>query len=198
MKKIIARKILLFTVSVFIFFPVFGGNSETYIVKQIQTDSTKVKGLKKSEIYIQTTVDDSGKLFIITKDMRKIVMSKDSGQVGFEKIAISEDGHSVGWLADYPNLSTSYPIPLALRIYSDGILHEFKGNELPVWKWKFYSGSKQVAFEQETVHGDWGIHYELRDIASEKLIDSFNPEYGPDNRVLKVQKNTPKWVKELD
>ena len=169
-----------------------------YIIKQNQTDSTKVKELKKSEIYIQASIDDSGLLCIITRGGRKIIMPKDTDQVGFEKIAISEDGHSVGWLADYPNISTSYPIPLALRIYSNGILHEFKGNELPIWRWQFYSDSKQVAYKQETVHSNWGIHYELRDIASEQMIDSFDPEYGPDNRVLKIQKNTPKWVKELN
>ena len=190
------RKIFfLIFVYAFISFPVFSQKNEIYQGTQIQTDTAKVK---KLEIYIQASVNDSGQLCIVTRGGRKIITEKDTEQVGFEKIVISEDGHSVGWLADYPNITTSYPIPLALIIYSDGILHEFRGNELAIWKWQFYSDSKQVAYKQATVHGNWGIYYELRDITTERMVDSYDPEYGPDNRVLEIQHNVPEWVKELD
>ena len=40
------------------------------------------------------------------------------------------------------------------------------------------AGGKQVAFEQETVHGGMGIHYELRDVATGNLIAAFDPAPG--------------------
>jgi hypothetical protein len=179
-------------------FSVIFQNSKLDQGVQIQMDSTNIKELKKTETYIQASVDKNGQLCIITGDGRKIIMQKDTDQVGFEHIHISADRHSVGWLANYPNSSTSYPIPLVLIIYANGTLHEFKGNELPIWKWHFNSDSKLVAYEQETVHGSLGIHYELHEIASERMIDSYEPEYGPDNRVLKIRQNPPKWVEELN
>ena len=179
-------------------FSVIFQNSKLYQGVQIKIDSTKIKELKKAETYIQAYIDKKDQLCILTKDGRKIIIQKDTDQVGFEQIHISADGHSVGWLASYPNSSTSYPIPLVLIIYANGTLHAFKGNELPIWKWQFNSDSKLVAYEQETVHGSLGIHYELREITSERMIDSYEPEYGPDNRVLKIRQNPPKWVKELN
>lgn len=189
---------LLIFIYTFISFPIYSQSSEIDQSIKIQTDTANIKKLKKAETYIKASVDESGQLCITTEDAKKIILQKDTNQVGFEKITISEGGHSVGWLADYPNASTSYPIPLVLKIYSNGILHKFKVRELPIWKWRFYADGKQVIFEQETVHFGFGIHYELRDIASERMIASYDPEYGPDNRVLEVQENTPKWVKELN
>ena len=117
--------------------------------------------------------------------------------MGFDKIEISPDGASVGWVALYPNCCTSYPIPLKLVIYSSGKLRTFTGLGLPVWQWHFAAGGKQVAFYQETVHGGLGIHYELCDVASGRRIATYGPTIGPDNHPLENQKPPPKWVAEL-
>src|SRR5262249_21090826 len=74
-------------------------------------------------------------------------------QVEFKDVVISPDRRTVGWLAMYSNCCTSYPIPLALVLYSDGKTREFTGTGLPIWRWAFQNEGKQVAFEQETVHG---------------------------------------------
>jgi len=80
-----------------------------------------------ADLYLQTSVDQAGHLYIVTKDGREIVLKKDASQVGFDKAAISEDGRSVGWVALYPNCCTSYPIPLKLMVYSNGRLRTFPG-----------------------------------------------------------------------
>lgn len=168
------------------------------ILNEEQIDSTKCKISKRVERYIQATVEESGRLLIKTSNSKEFFIQKDSGQVGFDKIAISNDGQSVGWLSLYNNSATSYPIPLELKVLSGGDIHLFKGNGLPIWQWYFSEDGKQVAFEQETVHGGLGIHYELREIATDRLIDFFEPEYGKDNQLLEIQKNVPKWVKEFN
>jgi hypothetical protein len=65
----------------------------------------------------------------------------------------------------------------------------FIGTGLPIWKWKFENKGTQVAFEQETVHGGGGIHFELREIKTGRLIDSHDGEPQP-----KAQK----WIRDLN
>lgn len=132
------------------------------------------------ETYDTAMVDASGHLHIVTTDRRQIQPPKDPDQVGFDKAAISPDRLAVGWLALFPNCCTSYPIPLKLVVYVSGRVHTFVGTGLPVWKWRFDSTSKQVAFYQETVHGGMGGHYEVRDIATGRLVAQYEPhDSGP-------------------
>jgi len=147
--------------------------------------------------YINVSTDGAGTLHITTSDGRVIALPKDFEQVDCDRIAISSDGLSVGWLALYPNGATSYPIPLKLRVYSGGKVRTYRGSELPVWRWHFTAGGQQIAYEQETVHGGLGVHYELREVASGRLIAEYTPRVGPDNRPELTQ-NPPAWVLELD
>jgi hypothetical protein len=147
--------------------------------------------------YIRAVVNEAGALRIVTSDGRAIVLPKEPEQVEFGEIAISPDGGSVGWVALFPNCCTSYPIPLKLVVYSAGKLRAFTGSGLPVWRWHFTGGGRQVAFEQETVHGGLGVHYELRDIASGRRVAEWGPTIGPDNQPLANQK-PPKWASDLD
>jgi len=150
-----------------------------------------------AELYEKVQIDSNGQLHIVTTDNREILPSKrelQSGdkiekQVNFEQAAVSDDKTTVGWLAQYPNCCTSYPIPLELVIYRNGkTLRVFKGSELPIWIWKFEAKGAQVAFKQETVHGGGGVHFELREIISDRLVGSYNDEPTP---------NAPAWVRDL-
>jgi hypothetical protein len=147
--------------------------------------------------YTGASVDEAGTLRITTGDGRVIVLPKESEQVDYDGIAISSDGLSVGWLARFPNAATSYPIPLKLVVYSGGERRTYGGNELPVWRWRFTAGGKQIAYEQETVHGGLGVHYELRDVATGRLVAEYSPKVGPDNQPEPDQR-PPAWVSELD
>jgi hypothetical protein len=147
--------------------------------------------------YTDASVDDSGRLSIRTSDGRSVILPKDRDQTGFDRIALSANGHAVGWVNLYPNCCTSYPIPLKLALYMDGKLHTFTGSELPIWRWNFTVDGERVAFEQETVHGGLGVHYELRDIVTERLVSEYNPPIGPDGQVLENQA-VPQWVADLN
>jgi hypothetical protein len=147
--------------------------------------------------YVRASVDEGGTLRILTSNGLTVVPAKESEQVGFDKVAISPDGRSVGWVALFPNCCTSYPIPLKLVIYSAGKQRTFTGIGLPVWRWHFTAGGKQIAFEQETVHGGLGVNYELHDVASGRRIAEWGPTIGPDNQPLENQK-LPAWASALD
>ena len=119
---------------------------------------------RRDVLFASAEVDTQGQLHIHTTDGKEITPAKDPTQVGFDKPAVSPDKHAVAWLALYPNCCTSYPIPLNLVMYSGGKVSRFAGHGLPIWKWCFLEGGKKIAFEQETVHGNMGVHYELHDV----------------------------------
>jgi hypothetical protein len=147
--------------------------------------------------YVTASVDEAGKLRIVTSDDRTIVLSKEGEQAGFDGIKISQNRSSVGWVALYPFCCTSYPIPLKLEIYSGGKVRTFTGVGLPVWRWQFNANGKQVTFAQETVHGGLGVHYEIRNVANGRLIAQYDPPVGPDNRTVE-NPNVPQWVAEFN
>ena len=150
-----------------------------------------------TETYLQATIDASGRLRIVTAGGKIILPRRLTTQVGFDMVAISPDGRVVGWVALYPNCCTSYPIPLTLVLYANGKTRTLTGSGLPIWRWRFEADGKQVAFEQETVHGGLGTHYELRDVATGRLVEEYSPQKddaGPAASVREV----PKWVAELN
>jgi hypothetical protein len=144
------------------------------------------------ETYVQASVIAGDQLRIVTKDGRVILPKRQPDQVSFDKVTISPDGHAVGWQAMFPNCCAWYPLPLQLVVYSNGTEHRFSGNQLPVWRWAFQTEGKQVAFEQETVHGELGVHYELREVATGQLA----AEYNPDPKA--AAGDAPRWVTELN
>ena len=150
-----------------------------------------------ADTYLGAVVDSAGDLMIQRVKGPAIVVRKDTAQVAFDKIAISRGGGSVGWLAMYTNCCTSYPIPLKLMVYSRGRVKTFEGRSLPIWRWQFTDDGRQVAFEQETVHGGIGVHYELREVATGRLIAQYDPPAEPDS-LPRVSQDIPAWVVELD
>jgi hypothetical protein len=155
------------------------------------------------ERYVGASVDKAGALRIVTTTGQVIVPEPEAErefigkQVGYEHIQISTDRQAVGWVALFPNCCTSYPIPLALVVYSDGMKRSYTGNDLPVWRWRFMAGGSQVAFRQEAVHGGLGVNYELRDVRTGDLVVQYSPAVGPDNQPLRTQQ-VPDWVVALD
>jgi hypothetical protein len=106
---------------------------------------------------------------------------------------LSDERLAVGAQAMFGNCCTSYDIPLQLVIYSRGKTHRFEGG-LAIFDWHFADGGRRVVFSQQTVHFACSVHWELRDIASERLMATADiPEvcgYVPDPPKVKV----PKWV----
>lgn len=145
-------------------------------------------------LFASAEVDAQGQLHIHTTDGKDITPAKDPTQVGFDKPAVSPDKHSVAWLALYPNCCTSYPIPLNLVMYSGGTVSRFAGHGVPIWKWCFLAGGKKIAFKQETVHGDSGVHYELHDVDGGVTVSIYDHKPSDEDDASK----RPEWVKAVD
>jgi hypothetical protein len=155
-----------------------------------------------NETYESADIDADGNLRIRTSDQRTIIVPKggspkageSSGkQTAFGTPVLSDDRGAVGAPAMFGNCCTSYDIPLQLVIHSGGRTHRFDGG-LAIFDWHFADGGRRVVFSQQTAHFACMVHWELRDIASERLLATADiPEACaqiPDPPKVAV----PKWV----
>lgn len=151
-----------------------------------------------TETYASASIDADGTLVIRTVRGRAIEIRRTGEQTSFSQPVLSPDRSAVGAQALYPNCCTSYDIPKELVVYAAGKVHRFRGIGMPIFQWHFTSGGARVAFGQEPVHFGCVIHYELRDVRSERLIraaDIPNPcGQFPNPKPVSV----PKWVAELN
>lgn len=151
----------------------------------------------RGETYRSAAVAADGRLAITTTEGRTIVVPKVEDQSGYSEPRVSPDRRAVGAQAVYPNCCTSYDIPLELVVYADRRAHRFTGDGLAIFRWRFADGGSRVAYGQEPVHFGCSVHYQLRDVRSERLIDSADvPEpcgQVPDPPAVKI----PAWVAEL-
>jgi hypothetical protein len=155
-----------------------------------------------TETYESADIDADGNLSIRTSEQKTIIVPKGGlpkvgesfgKQTAFGKPVLSGDRRTVGAQAMFANCCTSYDIPLQLVIHSGGMTHRFEGG-LAIFDWHFADGGRRVVFSQQTVHFACSIHWELRDIASERLLATADiPEVCgqiPDPPKVEV----PKWV----
>jgi hypothetical protein len=161
------------------------------------TRPTPGAAAERVETYKSAVIDAEGSLRITTADRGTIVVPRVGEQSAFREPILSADRTAVGAQVDYPNCCTSYDIPLQLVVYAKGRLHRFGGIGLPIFQWHFADRGSRVAFGQETVHFSCAVHYELRDIQSERVIESAEVPQPcgqvPDPKPVKV----PKWVSAL-
>jgi len=155
-----------------------------------------------AETYESVDINAEGNLRILTSDRRTVVVPKGGfpkagesfgQQTAFGQPVLSTDRRAVGATAMFGNCCTSYDIPLQLVIYSGGKTHRFEGG-LAIFDWHFADGGRRVVFSQQTVHSTCSVHWELRDIADERLLDTADiPEVCgqiPDPPKVPV----PNWV----
>ncbi len=130
-----------------------------------------------------------GTVHIVHGDGKEAQPPTDKEQVGSSSVSISEDKRAAGWLVDYENCCTSYPLSLKLMIYRPGKpLRGFNGDGRAIFDWHFVAGGKRVAFYQDFPHGTPVQHYELRDIATSRLIDKWDGD---------LTSKSPEWARGL-
>ena len=143
-----------------------------------QTPSSRQVPTASAETYESVDIDSDGNLRILTSDHRTVIVPKDGApkagesfgqQTAFDQPVLADDRRAVGAQAMFGNCCTSYDIPLQLVIYSSGKTHRFEGG-LAIFDWHFADGGRRVVFSQQTVHFACSVHWELRDIASERLL----------------------------
>jgi hypothetical protein len=158
---------------------------------------TRSPGAGPPETYDSAAIDSNGNLAIVKTNGQSITILKEGEQTAFSAPVVSSGRTAVGAQALFANCCTSYDIPLQLVVYSAGKAHRFQGVGLPIFQWGFANGGARVAYGQEPVHFGCATHYELRDIETERLIESVDVPQPcgqiPDPKPVKI----PQWVEEL-
>jgi len=128
-----------------------------------------------------------GWAYVIQSTGAVVKLPEEHGQVGYRSIQMTKASDAVGWLVDSDFCCTSYPISKHLVVYtSTKQLRTFEGDGRAIFKWKFVSKGKQVAFYQDFLHGTSAQHYELRDVLTGHLIDKWDGE---------LTGKVPSWTK---
>ncbi len=131
-----------------------------------------------------------GEMHLIHGDGSQYQSTAQPGEVGISHPAISEDKTAVGWLVDFDNCCTSYSLSLPLVVYMPGKPpRTYKGDGRAIFGWHFVAGGKQVAFYQSFPHGNPVAHFELREVATGRLVSKWDD--GDAGR-------RPLWTKGLD
>ena len=119
----------------------------------------------------------------------QFIVGESFPQRGVSHPAVSPDKKAAGWLIEYDNCCTSYPLPLTLVIYRpDKPLIEMKRKcSGAIWEWHFVAGGKRVATFIDFPHpvGDYPGCSELFDAATGRQLHSWVPREG---------RKAPAWI----
>jgi hypothetical protein len=127
-----------------------------------------------AERYAEVSVDQSGRVRVMTEDGRLVSPPLEAEQVEAGQPRISPDHRSVGWVALYPNCCTSYPLPLKVVILHNGRRHVLAGFA-SIWYWGFQDSGKYVATREGLPHGSAGQHYERWDVVTGRKAAEYTP-----------------------
>lgn len=149
------------------------------------------------ETYAAASLDANGNLVIVKTNGQIVTLRKEGEQTSFSAPRISSGRTAVGAQAMFANCCTSYDIPLELVVYAGGRIHRFKGIGLPIFQWDFADSGARIAYGQEAVHFSCETHYELREIASERLLESVNVSQPCSQASESGSEKLPDWVSHL-
>ena len=110
--------------------------------------------------------------------------SKDPPSYSHPQIA--DDRRTVGWLIEYPNCCTSYPVPLVLVIYRDGRPLLRLRDGLMMYRWYFLEGGREVVFHADTVHFNRAPHAVRVETATGGVLERFDGM---------VDERSPAWTR---
>ena len=99
---------------------------------------------------------------------------------------IAGDRRTVGWLIEYPNCCTSYPVPLVLVIYRDARPLLRLRDGLMMYHWYFLDDGREVVFHADTVHFTRAPHAVRVETATGRVFERFD---GP------VDERSPAWTR---
>jgi hypothetical protein len=125
---------------------------------------------------------------IVYRDGKELRVPKEEDQVSCESFAVAADGEAAGWLVDYPDPGATYAIPMTLVVFRAGKVLRRINNGFVIARWAFLQGGAQVAYSSNTAHGDRAPYYELRDLASDRVVDSWR---GP------LNEKSPEWARRV-
>jgi hypothetical protein len=123
-------------------------------------------------------VDDAdGRVHIVTRAGKDTLIPKEKDQVRGDSPKVAEDQQTAGWLIDYENCCTSYPIPLTLVICRFGRIVQRIQPGLMIFDWRFVEGARKIALSSGTVHGMTFRSLSLYDVRTGRRLDQWEGSF---------------------
>lgn len=123
-------------------------------------------------------VDDAdGRVHIVSGAGEDTVIAKEKDQVRCDSPQVAEDQRTAGWLIDYENCCTSYPIPLTLVIYRSGRVVRRIQPGLMIFDWRFLEGARKIALSSGTVHGMTFRSLSLYEVRTGRLLERWEGSF---------------------
>jgi len=120
---------------------------------------------------------DAGVVHVVDSSGKDVVPPKEKDQVSCSDAKVSPDKQTAGWLVDYENCCTSYPIPLTLVLYRDGKVIQHLAPGQMIYDWHFWKND-EVAVSDGPTHNPSGPQIHLYNIRTGKLLKEWYGEYG--------------------
>jgi len=118
-------------------------------------------------------VDSEGRVHLTGRAGGDRLAPKLKDQISVRDAKLAPDMRTAGWLVEYENCCTSYPIPLTLVLYRNGrIRREIRPGQM-IYDWRFREGGRETALCEGTVHGKVEPHCLLYDCGSGKLLEEW-------------------------
>lgn len=130
--------------------------------------------------------NDSGNVHVVDSSGKDTIPSKLRDQVSCSSAKISADKTTAGWLVNYENCCTSYPIPTTLALYRAGKVIQTISPGRSIYDWRFWK-SDQVALSSGPVHGG-AVQMGLYDVRTGKLLKEW---------AVEEKRTPPDWAKGL-
>jgi len=99
-------------------------------------------------------LDAQETVHVVEASGREVLAPKVKDQVSAGDPKLAEDAQTAGWLVNFENCCTSYPIPLTLVIFRDGRIRREIRPGLMIYDWDFRESGGNVALCQGTTHGN--------------------------------------------
>jgi hypothetical protein len=140
-------------------------------------DSTAIATAYIADAEGHIVTHDSGVVHVVDGFGKDTVPPKEKDQISCSDAKISADKRTAGWLVDYDNCCTSYPIPLKLVLYRDGRVVQRIAPGQMIYDWHFWRND-EVAVSDGPTRNPSGPQIHLYDIRTGKLLQEWHGEYG--------------------
>jgi hypothetical protein len=140
----------------------------------------------------RATKESDGAIRIVFHDGTSVRVAPEAAEDGSQETAvyseprIADDRRTVGWMVEYPNCCTSYPVPLVLVVYRDGKPLLRLRDGLMMYDWYFLGGGGEVVFHADTVHFNRAPHAVRVETATGRILERFDGT---------VDERSPAWTR---
>ena len=129
-----------------------------------------------------------GRAHVVSVAGKDTAIAPEKDQAGIQSAQLSEDRTTAGWLVEYPNCCTSYPVALTLVIYRSGRIVRRLTPGWMIFDWRFLEGGKKIAMSAGTVHGMTYRSLSLYDVVTGRMEDHWDGAF---------EATPPAWAREL-